>query len=111
MITEKILKELGFKMHPALKIPEYWDLWLSTNTYNEKEHKFNRVLYIHVDFYDTDNSWYANRNNYIKDGSCNVRLGLGPGGPHDCSHDFPLLRRLKDPEKLKALIEILKGDK
>lgn len=46
MITEKVLKELGFKEHPALNIPEYWDLWLSTNTYNEKEHKFNRVLYI-----------------------------------------------------------------
>ena len=67
MITEKILKELGFKRHPSLKIPEYWDLWLSTNTYNEKEHKFNRVLYIHIDFYDTDNSWYASKENYIKD--------------------------------------------
>ena len=110
MITEKILKELGFKRHPSLKIPEYWDLWLSTNTYNEKEHKFNRVLYIHIDFYDTDNSWYASKENYTKDGSCNVRLGLGPGGPHDCSHEFPLLRRLKDAEKLKTLIEILKGD-
>lgn len=106
MITEKILKELGFERHPTLRIPECWDLWLSTDTYNEK-----RVLYILVDFYDTDNSWYANRNNYIKDGSCNVRLGLGPGGPHDCSEEFPLLRRLKDPEKLKTLIEILKGDK
>jgi hypothetical protein len=110
MITEKILKELGFERHPALRIPEFWDLWLSDNTYNEKEHKFNRVLYIKVDFYDTDNSWYASRDNYIKDGSCNVRLGLGPGGPHDCSEEFPLLRRLKDAEKLKALIEILKGD-
>lgn len=103
MITEKILKELGFERHTALRIPEYWDLWLSTDNY--------RVLYIRVDFYDTDNSWYASRKNYIKDGSCNVRLGLGPGGPHDCSEQFPLLRRLKDPEKLKALIEILKGDK
>lgn len=77
--------------------------------HNEKEHKFNRVLYIKIDFYDTDNSWYASRDNYIKDGSCNVRLGLGPGGPNDCSEEFPLLRRLKDAEKLKALIEILKG--
>lgn len=110
MITEKILKELGFERHTALRIPEFWDLWLSDSTYNEKEHKFNRVLYIKVDFYNTDNSWYASRNNYIKDGSCNVRLGLGPGGPHDCSEEFPLLRRLKDAEKLKALIEILKGD-
>lgn len=110
MITEKILKELGFERHPALNIPEFWDLWLYTDTYNEKEHKFfNRVLYIKIDFYDTDNSWYASRDNYIKDGSCNVRLGLGPGGPHDCSEEFPLLRRLKDAEKLKALIEILKG--
>lgn len=108
MITEKILKELGFERRTALRIPEHWDLWLSTNTYNEKD---NRVLYICIDFYDTDNSWYASRKNYIKDGSCNVRLGLGPGGPHDCSEEFPLLRRLKDPEKLKALIEILKGDK
>lgn len=110
MITEKILKELGFKRNTALRIPEYWDLWLSTDTYNEKEHKFNRVLCIKVDFYDTDNSWYASRKNYIKDGSCNVRLELGPGGPQDGTHEFPLLRRLKDPEKLKALIEILKGD-
>lgn len=37
MITEKILKELGFKRHPSLKIPEYWNLWLSTNTYNVKK--------------------------------------------------------------------------
>lgn len=37
MITEKILKELGFERNPALKIPEYWDLWLSTNTYNKIE--------------------------------------------------------------------------
>jgi hypothetical protein len=66
------------------------------------------LYYIKVDFYDTDNSWYASRDNYIKDGSCNIRLGLGPGGPHDCSEEFPLLRRLKDAEKLKALIEILK---
>lgn len=50
MITEKILKELGFERHPALKSSEFWDLWLSDNTYNEKEHKFNRVLYIKVDF-------------------------------------------------------------
>ena len=57
-----------------------------------------------------DNSWYASKENYIKDGSCNVRLGLGPGGHHDCFHEFPLLRRLKDAEKLKTLIEILKGD-
>ena len=46
MITEKILKELGFERHPALRSTEFWDLWLSDNTYNEKEHKFNRVLYI-----------------------------------------------------------------
>ena len=105
MITEKILKELGFERHPALNIPEFWDLWL-----NEKVHKFNRVLYIKIDFYDTDNSWYASRDNYIKDGSCNVRLGLGLGVPLDCSEEFPLLRRLKDTEKLKTLIEILKGD-
>lgn len=50
MITEKILKELGFERHPALRSTEFWDLWLSDNTYNEKEHKFNRVLYIKIDF-------------------------------------------------------------
>lgn len=48
MITEKILKELGFERHPALNSSEFWDLWLSDNTYNEKEHKFNRVLYINT---------------------------------------------------------------
>ena len=32
MITEKILKELGFEGHTALRIPEFWDLWLSDST-------------------------------------------------------------------------------